>query len=101
MIVIEAYILQTQNKRLMIFIDIIVALTYMKNNSIKIHKMIIEKIVQKYPINLRHTIFKEIMHYEILESLFSLQEIQNTLVFQGGTALRLCYNNDRYSEDKD
>lgn len=63
--------------------------------------MIIEKIVQKYPINLRHTIFKEIMHYEILESLFSLQEIQNTLVFQGGTALRLCYNNDRYSEDLD
>ncbi|CAM3312968.1 nucleotidyl transferase AbiEii/AbiGii toxin family protein [Helicobacter labetoulli] len=63
--------------------------------------MTIEKIVQKYPANLRHTIFKEIMHYEILESLFSLQEIQNTLVFQGGTALRLCYNNDRYSEDLD
>lgn len=63
--------------------------------------MNIEKIVQKYPSNLRETIFKEIMHYEILESLFSLKDIQNTLVFQGGTSLRLCYNNDRYSEDLD
>lgn len=63
--------------------------------------MNIEKILQKYPLNLKDTIFKEIMHYEILETLFNLQDIQNTLVFQGGTALRLCYNNDRYSEDLD
>ena len=63
--------------------------------------MNIEKIVQKYPSNLRETIFKEIMHYEILETLFNLKDIQNTLVFQGGTSLRLCYNNDRYSEDLD
>ncbi|RDU61494.1 nucleotidyl transferase AbiEii/AbiGii toxin family protein [Helicobacter sp. MIT 14-3879] len=63
--------------------------------------MDIEKLIQKYPQNLKDTIFKEIMHYEILESLFNIQDIQNTLVFQGGTALRLCYNNDRYSEDLD
>ena len=61
----------------------------------------IDKILEKYPYNLRNTIFKEIMHYEILDSLFSISDIQKTLVFQGETALRLCYNSDRYSEDLD
>lgn len=50
---------------------------------------------------LQETIIKEILHYEILDSLFSINDIQKSLVFQGGTALRLCYNNDRYSEDLD
>ena len=63
--------------------------------------MDIEKILDRYHSNLKDTIFKEIMHYEILESFFKLKDIQNTLVFQGGIALRLCYNNDRYSEDLD
>ena len=63
--------------------------------------MDIEKILDRYHSNLKDTIFKEIMHYEILESFFKLKDIQNTLIFQGGTALRLCYNNDRYSEDLD
>lgn len=63
--------------------------------------MDINTLLDKYPRNLRDTIFKEIMHYEILESLFNIGDIQKTLVFQGGTALRLCYNNDRYSEDLD
>ncbi|OBV29720.1 hypothetical protein BKN38_06410 [Helicobacter sp. CLO-3] len=63
--------------------------------------MDIERILRKYPINARETIFKEIMHYEILESLFSINDIANTLVFQGGTALRLCYYINRYSEDLD
>lgn len=63
--------------------------------------MDIDALLDKYPRNLRDTIFKEIMHYEILESLFNIGDIQRTLVFQGGTALRLCYNNDRYSEDLD
>lgn len=61
--------------------------------------MNLEVLLSKYTKNLQNTIFKEIMHYEILESLFALQDIQNTLVFQGGTALRLCYSGDRYSED--
>ncbi|ARE81378.1 nucleotidyl transferase AbiEii/AbiGii toxin family protein [Campylobacter helveticus] len=64
--------------------------------------MNIEKFIeQNYPRNLKDTIFKELMHYEILESLFNISDIQKTLVFQGGTALRLCYKNNRYSEDLD
>lgn len=49
---------------------------------------------------LQFTIAKEILHYDILEILYS-NPIGKMLVFQGGTALRLCYNNDRYSEDLD
>lgn len=63
--------------------------------------MDIEKILRKYQGELQETIFKELMHYEILESVFSINEIKNTLVFQGGTALRLCYSINRYSEDLD
>ena len=63
--------------------------------------MDIKRVLQKQPKNLRDTIFKEIMHYEILESLFSINDIKNTLAFQGETALRLCYYLDRYSEDLD
>lgn len=46
------------------------------------------------------TITKEILHYEIL---FALQEsgAMQTLTFQGGTSLRLCYEGNRYSEDLD
>lgn len=46
------------------------------------------------------TLIKELLHYEIL---FALNEsgAANELVFQGGTALRLCYRGNRYSEDLD
>ena len=50
---------------------------------------------------LTETIVKEILHYEILKSIYSNKESLNTLVFQGGTALRLCYGGMRYSEDLD
>jgi len=45
-------------------------------------------------------IIKEILHYEIL---FALNEsgAATKLTFQGGTALRLCYQGSRYSEDLD
>lgn len=60
------------------------------------------QIAQKYAdsIPLRATIAKELLHYDILESLYD-NPIGKKLVFQGGTALRLCYNNNRYSEDLD
>lgn len=45
-------------------------------------------------------IIKEILHYDILHAL-SQSNISQNLVFQGGTALRLCHGNDRYSEDLD
>lgn len=46
------------------------------------------------------TILKEVLHHDILFALQS-SELSRRLVFQGGTALRLCYGNNRYSEDLD
>lgn len=48
----------------------------------------------------RPTIVKELLHYDILLAL-SRSEMRQRLVFQGGTALRLCYGGQRYSEDLD
>jgi predicted nucleotidyltransferase component of viral defense system len=45
-------------------------------------------------------IAKELLHYDILLAL-SQSEIARKIVFQGGTALRLCYGGQRYSEDLD
>jgi predicted nucleotidyltransferase component of viral defense system len=45
-------------------------------------------------------IVKELLHYEILYAL-SETTLADKLVFQGGTALRLCYGGNRYSEDLD
>ena len=40
----------------------------------------------------------ELLHIDLLNSF--IPQMQNTpLVFQGGTALRLCYGAPRYSED--
>lgn len=46
------------------------------------------------------TIMKEILHYEILYALSQSGAVVQ-LTFQGGTALRLCYQGTRYSEDLD
>lgn len=43
---------------------------------------------------------KELLHYEILQAL-EAKGLLETLVFQGGTCLRLCHGADRYSEDLD
>ena len=48
----------------------------------------------------RPTILKELLHYDILLAL-SRSELNGRLAFQGGTALRLCYGGQRYSEDLD
>ncbi|GMR15193.1 MAG: nucleotidyl transferase AbiEii/AbiGii toxin family protein [Gammaproteobacteria bacterium] len=47
-----------------------------------------------------NTSLKEILHYDILYAL-SQSPLGKQLVFQGGTALRLCYRGNRYSEDLD
>lgn len=49
------------------------------------------------PVN---TIVKEMLHYEIVQALI-LSGAAQTLVFHGGTCLRLCYQGNRYSEDLD
>ncbi len=46
------------------------------------------------------TVVKEILHYEILYAL-TQSGAAAQLAFQGGTALRLCYQGARYSEDLD
>ncbi|MDR1183994.1 MAG: nucleotidyl transferase AbiEii/AbiGii toxin family protein [Coriobacteriales bacterium] len=51
--------------------------------------------VQMLPV-----IEKELLHYEILSALSEKSYLKN-LVFQGGTALRLCYGASRMSEDLD
>ena len=43
---------------------------------------------------------KELLHYEILAALDEARLLE-TLVFQGGTSLRLCYGSERFSEDLD
>lgn len=45
-------------------------------------------------------ILKEMLHYEILSAL-SDSDMADRLIFQGGTALRACYNGTRLSEDLD
>lgn len=48
----------------------------------------------------RPAIVKELLHYDILLAL-SESDIAQHVVFQGGTALRLCYGGQRFSEDVD
>jgi len=43
---------------------------------------------------------KELLHYEILAAM-SRKGFLQSLVFRGGTALRLCYGSARFSEDLD
>ncbi len=52
---------------------------------------------QGAPVN---TVIKELLHYEILYAL-SESEAMDSLVFQGGTSIRLCHRGQRYSEDLD
>lgn len=48
----------------------------------------------------RSVVEKEVLHYDILQAL-DAGGLLNTLVFQGGTSLRLCRNSNRLSEDLD
>jgi predicted nucleotidyltransferase component of viral defense system len=46
-------------------------------------------------------VFEEILQLNILDVLSNYSELYKNIVFQGGTALKLCYNLNRYSEDLD
>ncbi|MEM6406350.1 MAG: nucleotidyl transferase AbiEii/AbiGii toxin family protein [Pseudomonadota bacterium] len=50
--------------------------------------------------HMRPVIEKELLHYDIFFCL-EQQGLLQSLVFQGGTLLRLCYGGNRYSEDLD
>src|SRR6478672_7011233 len=45
-------------------------------------------------------LMKEAIHLHLLSALSEAGVLQH-VVFQGGTALRLCYGGERYSEDLD
>ncbi len=63
----------------------------------------IQEIVRQYPEFLqtfRRDILREYLQYKILEIIFT-SKFGNRLSFLGGTALRIIYNNTRFSEDLD
>lgn len=49
---------------------------------------------------MRPVVEKELLHYEIFQALDG-EGLLKDIVFQGGTALRLCRGSDRFSEDLD
>jgi len=63
----------------------------------------LKQIEEYYPENLRafkKNILREYLQYKILEIIFN-SKIAGKLSFLGGTALRIIYNNTRFSEDLD
>ena len=61
------------------------------------------QIVEQYPEPLRpykRAMLREYLQFKILEIIFA-SEHANKLAFLGGTALRIVYNNTRFSEDLD
>ena len=62
----------------------------------------LSKLAENYSenlgINLKSVIIKEMLHLDILKALSDC-EISKQIAFQGGTALRLCYQGARYCED--
>lgn len=55
---------------------------------------------QATPPEMEQSLTKEFVHLHILSALSSAG-VLDRVVFQGGTALRLCYDGTRYSEDLD
>jgi hypothetical protein len=45
--------------------------------------LMLEEYLERFDTQVQDTIVKEIMHYEILDSLFSINDIQKSLVFRG------------------
>lgn len=48
--------------------------------------------------NLLPVVEKELLHYRILDAMMR-EGFFSSLVFQGGTSLRLCHESPRYSEE--
>jgi hypothetical protein len=63
----------------------------------------LEQIAQQYPDSLKpfkRSLLREYLQYKMLEIIFA-SEYATKLAFMGGTALRLVYDNTRFSEDID
>ena len=63
----------------------------------------LQNIKEFYPSNLQgfdRFILREYLQFKILEIIYE-SNFANNLVFMGGTALRIVFNNERFSEDLD
>jgi predicted nucleotidyltransferase component of viral defense system len=70
-----------------------------KANSIK--NAIADFMVKRgIPGEMEQNLIKEVIHLHLLSALSEAGVLRH-VVFQGGTALRLCYGGERYSEDLD
>jgi predicted nucleotidyltransferase component of viral defense system len=62
---------------------------------------VVEHVMQEKGLTaMRPVVEKEILHYEIFSALYK-HNLLDSLVFQGGTSLRLCRGSNRFSEDID
>jgi len=71
----------------------------MKNKS-DFEVLVNRALVHSGRAHMKPVIEKEILHYDILFALDN-EGLLDKLTFQGGTALRLCYGAQRFSEDLD
>jgi len=63
----------------------------------------INQLTKEYPPSLQNfklSILREYLQYKILQTIFK-SSVSSKLCFMGGTALRIVYNNQRFSEDLD
>src|SRR6266853_381777 len=73
----------------------------MNNNANSIKSAIANFIVTRgIPGEMEQNLVKEAIHLHLLSALSDAGVLRH-VVFQGGTALRLCYGGERYSEDLD
>jgi len=66
------------------------------------HKSAIDAFIQRRGIDagMAQNLMKEAIHLHLLSALSEAGVLRH-VIFQGGTALRLCYGGERYSEDLD
>src|SRR6202045_4671951 len=57
-------------------------------------------VTHRIPGEMEQNLVKEAIHLHLLSALSDAGVLRH-VVFQGGTALRLCYGGERYSEDLD
>src|ERR1043166_811599 len=74
----------------------------MSNNKASSLKSSIENFIRRQGIEagMQQNLVKEAIHLHLLSAMSEARILRHA-IFQGGTALRLCYGGERYSEDLD
>src|ERR1700675_549875 len=73
----------------------------MNSKASSIKSVIADFMVKRgIPGEMEQNLIKEAIHLHLLSALSDAGVLRH-VVFQGGTALRLCYGGERYSEDLD